>query len=150
MSAVAVPTTLSLTDQSVFSWKNTCFDDKAKGDHQSVEKYEALVFLLNTELMVFYEFYPAKNKLKKLPSPSLKYMVNQTNVLYLNGKVYVTGGVLDRHTMAVEEYDADNNYWSTLMQYENSGKVNSVLTSDNGTLDFSPSVYFFKLKMFIS
>ncbi len=152
LSAVAVPTLTTYSKQSVFNWKKTCNDEIGqREDHKTnTETYEALIFLLNTELMLLYEFYPANSRLKTLPNLNLKYSINQINALYIHGKIYITGGISDKNKMAIEEYDAENNYWSVFMHYINGQNENCVLAYDNTSLDLKSSIFFFKLKMFIS
>jgi hypothetical protein len=82
---------------------------------------EALVYLFDTQNSVVYEFYPAKNKLKKLPpllhrhsfDPSVSSMI-----FTIKSKVYVAGalaGDSSSNSTLIEVYDPDTNSWSVFI-----------------------------------
>lgn len=87
---------------------------------------EALIYLLNMQLGVLYQFYPAKNKLKKLPNLLLKHTSDETSIISVKSKLYVTGGLLPKPGeedadqlqgmgTAIEEYDDHKETWSVFM-----------------------------------
>ena len=89
---------------------------------------EALIYLLDTQNSIIYEFYPAKNKLKKLPNLLYKHAFEasiNTLILNIKSKVYVTGAMNASNndtncslpanvneTGGVECYDPDATSWS--------------------------------------
>ena len=90
-------------------------------------KKEVVIYLLNTQAGILYQFYPAKNKLKKMPNLLLKHSTNETALLYIKSKLYVTGGICDSESSddatvnskeaatAIEVFDEDRETWSVFM-----------------------------------
>jgi hypothetical protein len=83
-------------------------------------KKEALIYLINVEKKVLYEFYPAKNKLKKLPNLTLKHAANQTFVLSIKSKLYVTGGILENELQKLKSTNLATNHTSEENSLSNS------------------------------
>lgn len=118
---------------------------------QQQHKKEALIYLINPQKRALYEFYPARNKLKKLPNLTLKHLPNETFVLNIKSKLYVTGGLVESVAGAanemeqgneIEVLDEDRTSWSLFKQ---NFTTNSSLATTNTTLKLTK--HFFKLKM---
>ncbi len=60
-------------------------------EESEVDLCEVLIYLLNMEMGVLYQFYPAKNKLKKLPDLLIS---SETFLVHVNSKLHVTGAIL--------------------------------------------------------
>ncbi len=129
---------------------------------------EALIYLFDTQNSILYEFYPAKNKLKKLPPLICKHNLDSsvnTMILNIKSKVYVFGAVVRNGTMndvsnssptAVEVFDADTNTWSVFIN-----KLEDVLdltapmliqtsqaeSENEARIEIPLLKHFFKLKM---
>ena len=120
----------------------------------SRNRKETVIFLLDTTKGFVYEFYPAKNKLKKLPNLNLKHSNNETSVLYIKSKIYLTGGFMetddpnDYMSNCIEVYDENTENWSIFMNNKNN---NSDLFSNNNInnkkLQIPITKNYFKLKM---
>ncbi len=63
-------------------------------EESGVDFCEVLIYLLNMEMGVLYQFYPAKNKLKKLPDLLMKHLSSETFLVHVNSKLHVTGAIL--------------------------------------------------------
>ncbi|RNA28161.1 Kelch 2 [Brachionus plicatilis] len=82
------------------------------------QEKEALMFILNPEQGLLYEFYPGKNKLLRLPNLILKHDKFASFVLKIKSQVIVTGGVGDEDGFFhIESYDRDTRQWSVLTKY---------------------------------
>jgi len=79
-------------------------------------KKEALIYLINPQKRILYEFYPAKNKLKKLPNLILDHSSNETYVLSIKSKLYVTGGYFETNQVL---HDNDTTTTSTTTNNNN-------------------------------
>jgi hypothetical protein len=131
-------------------------------------KKEALIYLLNPQQGIIYEFYPAKNKLLKLPNLCLKHLSNETFILKIKSKLYVTGGILDRNnssgesslindnsninSTAIEVFNKQTNSWSIFMnKLDSSSNLTSKLVLTNSQTNRSQSIpvtrNYLKLKM---
>lgn len=72
------------------------YDDLDEMNKQMLKnKREALIYILSPQQGIIYEFYPAKNKLKKLPNLLLKHSPSETVIMNVKSKLYVTGGILE-------------------------------------------------------
>ena len=113
------------------------------------------------QLGVLYQFYPAKNKLKKLPNLLLKHSSNETSIICIKSKLYVTGGILSGDEQnetgtAIEEYDDQKETWTVFMnsteaRISPTTSVFSIQETDGALKSQNNGVYefqrFFKLKM---
>jgi len=71
------------------------------------------------EMGVLYQFYPAKNKLKKLPDLLMKHLSSETFLVHVNSKLYVTGAILADEVKgmpgtatAIEQLDGISETWT--------------------------------------
>ena len=79
---------------------------------------EALMFILNPDQGLLYEFYPGKNKLLRMPNLILKHDKYATFVFKIKSRVVVTGGIGDEEGFyEIESYDRDTHQWSILTKY---------------------------------
>jgi hypothetical protein len=99
---------------------------------------EALIYLLDAQNSLIYEFYPAKNKLKKLPNLLYKHCIDSTmNTFLMNIKrrVFVSGALLntqDDSETGIETFDPETNAWSLFVSnMDNLLNSNTNDTSDN-------------------
>ena len=131
------------------------------GDEDSSHTYayqkrkEALIYILSPTQGSIYEFYPAKNKLKKLPDLLLKHLPLETQLLKIKSNLYITGGInsKDSNDTSIETYDQKRDEWSVFMNsIENS--VSSMIRFEfNQNLELIQNQMiplrkpFFKLKM---
>lgn len=186
--AAAVPSdTTPPATKSLFTWLCDESDLSPKDSFELENEYlygndpaeeskdnfkEALIYLLNMQLGVLYQFYPAKNKLKKLPNLLLKHTSNETSIICMKSKLYVTGGLLpkpgdDSDTAeqtqdtgtAIEEYDDHKETWTLYMNSTearispttSSFSLESIETGDHSQRARGNRIYelqrFFKLKM---
>jgi hypothetical protein len=107
-------------------------NDTEKINMLNKNKKEAVIYLLSPQQSIIYEFYPAKNKLKKLPNLILKHSPNDTFIISIKSKIYVTGGINPANSnvkhgkgkplnddgdesMAIEVFDQEKNSWSIFM-----------------------------------
>lgn len=106
------------------------------------EEKEAVIYILNPQLGVLYEFYPAKNKLLKLPNLLLKHSPTDSFIVKIKSKLYVTGGVEKENIGSViEVYDQESKQWSVFMD------IIENLNSVQNTECLHLTKNFFKLKM---
>lgn len=111
-------------------------------------KKEALIYLLNPQQATIYEFYPARNKLKKLPDLNFKHLLNETTLFKIRSKLFVTGGINESESTSniVECFDTQTNTWSVF----NSSDVCQIDRAHHH-YDSSPNIpimkKFLKLKM---
>jgi hypothetical protein len=129
-------------------------------------KKEALIYLLNPLQGIIYEFYPAKNKLLKLPNLCLKHLPNETFILKIKSKLYVTGGILDKindessiinddnnlNATAIEVFSKQTNSWSIFMnKLDSSSNLASKLVLTNAQTNRNQPIpitrNYLKLKM---
>jgi hypothetical protein len=102
---------------------NTEQNSGESGDEDSAHTYtyqkrkEALIYILSPTQGIIYEFYPAKNKLIKLPDLLLKHLGLETQILRIKSKLYVTGGIntTDSNDTSIELYDQNRGAWSIFM-----------------------------------
>lgn len=140
---------------------------------------EAVIYLINPTKSLVYEFYPAKNKLKKLPTLLLRHHNSEASIININSKLYVTGGYLTKndenshHVLAaaaassssdneesdesstssdgsaIEVYDVTSNAWSIFMS-----KLSTPMIGDDDEDDLFGQLpvirKFFKLKISIA
>jgi hypothetical protein len=139
---------------------------------------EAVIYLINPTKSLVYEFYPAKNKLKKLPTLLLRHHNSEASIININSKLYVTGGYLTKndenshHVLAaaassssdneesdesstssdgsaIEVYDVTSNAWSIFMP-----KLSTPMIGDDDEDDLFGQLpvirKFFKLKISIA
>lgn len=115
----------NLIDESVSGSGATCNEETTTIEKQLFVK-EALIYLLDTQNSVLYEFYPAKNKLKKLPPLVYKHSFDSninTFILNIKSKIYVTGALISssetnndhNRTTGVEMFDPETNTWSVFV-----------------------------------
>jgi hypothetical protein len=148
---------------SMFSWLSiekeidspsfNC-DENGAGDVHEVKliKFEVVIYLLNADKKQIYEFYPARNKLKKLPNLLLRHSLNETYVISRGSKLYLTGGlkeasdgeVADSSAFFIEEFDSESNSWSLFVETRESANEKYLLANN---LEFNLSNIFFKLKI---
>jgi hypothetical protein len=83
-------------------------------------KKEALIYLMNPQQATIYEFYPARNKLKKLPDLNFKHLLNETTLVKIRSKLFVTGGINETESTSniVECFDTQSNTWSVFSSSE--------------------------------
>ena len=133
-------------------------DDEPKTNEMTRNKKETLIYLINAQKRTLYEFYPAKNKLKKLPNLLLKHSATETFVLNIKSKLYVTGGIVDNEdevtsTLKQSTNDESNNeiVCSNAIEILNEDKdcwsifKNNLNDNHNETIQLTK--HFFKLKM---
>lgn len=141
-------------------------------DESEVNNYkEVLIYLMNMEMGVIHKFFPAKNKLKKLPNLLMSHKPNETFIIKIKSKLYVTGGiqssedkVFDANSSqftsennaanAIEVFDEEDGTWSIFM-----GNIDSHVSpstsvfsiEDNSDSHVTNQIFeqkhFFKLKM---
>ena len=144
-------------------------DDELKQNLLYKNKKEALIYILNPQQGIIYEFYPAKNKLLKLPNLCLKHLPNETFILKIKSKLYVTGGILDTNTnssessiinndlsninaTAIEVFSKQTNSWSIFMnKLDNSSNFSSKIVLTNAQTNRNQPIpitrNYLKLKM---
>lgn len=82
------------------------------------QEKEAIIYLINPRKKLFYEFYPAKNKFKKLTSLIYEHEASEVTILNLNSKLFITGGYSHESiNSAIEAYDATVNSCSVFQSY---------------------------------
>ena len=90
-------------------------------------KREALIYILSPQQGVIYEFYPAKNKLKKLPNLLLKHSPSETVIMNVKSKLYVTGGILEEEStkskMSSPNSNSSSSFASTLSTASSSNTI---------------------------
>lgn len=130
----------------------------ASNNHNKLKKEkEALIYLLNPTKSLLYEFYPAKNKFKKLPNLALRHGQAETAIINISSKLYVTGGFLaaenaaECNGSAIEVYDNVTNTWSIFMSKLGRDRDRDSI-EENGSggseLEKLPAIKkFFKLKI---
>ncbi len=149
------------------SLENSDSNQKLEGDDEEslADFNEVLIYLLNMEMGVLYQFYPAKNKLKKLPNLLLKHLSSETFIIDIKSRLYVTGGILadeEKETTAaataIEVYDETSETWSIFINNINSIRISptsSIFSIEDSSSDqqhrkpsdINETKRFFKLKM---
>ena len=147
-------------------------DENFNGAEEINNKREVLIFLANLDEKLIYEFYPARNKLKKLPNLLLKHSINDTFVLEIKSNIYLTGGLNEDSIIqneseneqqltpnnvsgarygCIEKFDYETNNWEIFMDCIESLNINNVDHSqeEGGTFVFPLTNNLFKLKMSI-
>lgn len=82
------------------------------------QEKEALMFILNPEQGLLYEFYPGKNKLLRMPNLILKHDKYASFVFKIKSTVIITGGIgTEEGFYHIESYDRDTRQWSILTKY---------------------------------
>lgn len=114
------------------------------------QEKEALIFIINAQQGILYEFYPAKNKLVKLPNLLLKHAQTNTFIIQIKSKLYVTGGYEseisdDGSGPIIEIFDQETKTWSIFMNVEDKSESSSDHAS--GPIHLMRLKHFFKLKM---
>ncbi|CAF0939246.1 unnamed protein product [Brachionus calyciflorus] len=143
LSSVSSTSTNSLQSPTIHD-----YDDEGSSKRVMIrQEKEALLFILNPEQGILYEFYPGKNKLLKLPNLLLKHSKTESFILKIKSKILITGGLGDEEEkdgqFFVESYDRDTREWSVLTKYQANSKSLED-SSENGLFTFRN---FFKLKM---
>jgi hypothetical protein len=142
------------------SLANSHAHQSASNNHNKLKKEkEALIYLLNPTKSLLYEFYPAKNKFKKLPNLALRHGQTETAIINISSKLYVTGGFLaaenaaECNGSAIEVYDNVTNTWSIFMSKLGRDRDRDSIEEDGGgggssELEKLPAIKkFFKLKI---
>jgi hypothetical protein len=153
-------------------------DREYESDYESeikkIKASEALIYLINPQQGFVYEFYPAKNKLKKLPNLLFKHNLYDTFLINIQSKLYITGGTTTHqegpiiNNNRIEVLNQDKTEWSlfTTTQHDqffnDIEQINNLTTIDDQSIEPSTSQqqqqqqqpltipiikHFFKLKM---
>ena len=167
--SIKAPTSSCL---SLFTWADSTDDIEDEEDekneldeYEAPKKHEVLIFLANLEEKLIYEFYPARNKLKKLSNFLLKHSMNDTFLLKVKSHVYLTGGLIvneelndnDSETTssdsvkytAVEKYDYETDSWTIFMDCIENLNIENYDDNDELNFKFPLTNNLFKLKMSI-
>ena len=124
----------------------------------AVEKRkETLIYILSPSQGIIYEFYPAKNKLKKLPDLLFKHVPAETQILSIKSRLYVTGAISHNDGgveeglshLQIEVFDQETNSWSLFTNKLDNGAMYSALTFEYESERQAVPLrnHYFKLKM---
>lgn len=161
-TAVGIKTPKSSETPNPFTWASD--DDNESDIINSSEKFsesqiaeanskrpwkkEALIYLLNPEQSIMYEFYPARNKLKKLPPLKLKHNQLDTYIINIKSRLCVTGGIMDGNdelfpsNSAIEVFDENSNSWQVVTdKVESISPLSCFYLNSSSQDDASPTIH---------